>query len=64
MMTMLTSFATQILLAAEEGKEIEPGITSGPIVEFAWLIVIVPIVMTFVILFFGKRSPFKGWLKK
>ena len=62
-MTALTSFATQILLAAEEGKEkIEPGITDGPIVEFAWLIVIVPIVMTFVILFFGKQSPFKGWL--
>ncbi|MBW2470514.1 MAG: NADH-quinone oxidoreductase subunit L [Deltaproteobacteria bacterium] len=62
MMSMLSTFATQILLAAEEGKEIEPGITEGPIVEFAWLIVIVPIVMTFVILFFGKRSPFKGWL--
>ncbi len=61
-MSTFAALASQILLAAEEGKEIKPGITDGPIVEFAWLIVIVPIVTTFLILFFGKRSPFKGWL--
>ena len=61
-MPFLASIAQGLLLAAEEGEVIEPGITSGLIVELAWLIVIVPIVATFAVLFFGKRSPFKGWL--
>ena len=61
-MSAFATVASGLLLAAEEGKVAEPGITSGPIVELAWLIVVVPIVATFAILFFGKRSPFKGWL--
>ncbi len=48
--------------AAEDGHHaIEPGITSGALVEWAWLIVIVPLVAAFVIAFFGKKLPFKGW---
>jgi NADH-quinone oxidoreductase subunit L len=68
-MTMhaLTSFATSVILAAEEGaghggEAIEPGITGGALVEWAWLIMVVPVVMTFVIVLFGRKSPFKGWL--
>ncbi|MGI9584390.1 MAG: NADH-quinone oxidoreductase subunit L [Acidimicrobiia bacterium] len=68
-MNTLAFHATQLILAAEEGSHgeegahgIVPGITDGPLVEFAWLIVVVPIVMSFVILAFGKKSPFKGWL--
>ncbi|HSJ71224.1 MAG TPA: NADH-quinone oxidoreductase subunit L [Acidimicrobiia bacterium] len=62
MLHTLSSVVPNLILAAEEGAAIEPGITSGPLVEFAWLIMVVPILATFVILFFGKRSPFKGWL--
>ena len=62
-MNAFITVATQILLAAEEeGKEIVPGITEGPIVELAWLIFVVPLVASFLIVFFGKLSPFKGWL--
>ena len=63
MLHALATVVPQLLLAAEEeGKAIEPGITGGPIVEFAWLIVVVPILTTFLIVLFGKKSPFKGWL--
>jgi NADH-quinone oxidoreductase subunit L len=61
-MTTFLTFATEILLATEEGHSIEPGIIDGPLVEWAWLIVIVPIIASFLIVFFGKKSPFKGWL--
>ncbi|MGI9643050.1 MAG: NADH-quinone oxidoreductase subunit L [Acidimicrobiia bacterium] len=65
-MNAFMTFASQILLAAEDGdhggEELVPGITSGPIVEWAWLIVVVPLVAAFVIVLFGKKSPFKGWL--
>jgi NADH-quinone oxidoreductase subunit L len=70
-MTMhaITTFAAQIVLATEEGGHaaegghgIEPGITSGVIVEWAWLIVVVPLVTAFLITLFGRKSPFKGWL--
>ena len=59
-MTSLHLFATQLLLAAEEGapKELADG---GMLAEFAWLIPVVPLVLMFGILFFGKRLPFKGW---
>jgi NADH-quinone oxidoreductase subunit L len=69
-MNTLAFYATQLILATEEGSHtaeeashaIEPGIVDGPIVEYAWLIVVVPLVMSFLIAFFGKKSPFKGWL--
>jgi NADH-quinone oxidoreductase subunit L len=61
-MTSLHLFATQLFLAAEEGghsaKELADG---GVLAEFAWLIPVVPLVLMFGILFFGKRLPFKGW---
>jgi len=70
MMHRLLTIASQIILAAgeegeqaaEEGHEaFVPGITSGPLVEWAWLIVVVPIIATFVIVFWGKKMPLKGW---
>ncbi|MGI9665872.1 MAG: NADH-quinone oxidoreductase subunit L [Acidimicrobiia bacterium] len=65
-MSALSAFATSLIVAAEDGghsaEELVPGITSGPIVEYAWLIVVVPIVTSFLIAFFGKKSPFHGWL--
>jgi len=68
-MHLLATILPQIILATEEGSEavegaevLVPGITSGPLVEFAWLIVVVPIVTAFLIAFFGRRLPFKGWL--
>jgi len=68
MMSTLFTFATQIHLAAEEGghsdgaEELSGFIDSGPIVEWAWLIFVVPLVAAFLIVLFGKKSPFKGWL--
>jgi len=68
MMSTLFTFATQIHLAAEEGghsdgaEELTGFIDSGPIVEWAWLIFVVPLVAAFLIVLFGKKSPFKGWL--
>jgi NADH-quinone oxidoreductase subunit L len=64
------SFASQfVLAAAEEGEHaveggheaIVPGITSGPLVEWAWLIVVIPMLATFVIALWGKKLPLKGW---
>ena len=43
------------------GHAIEAGITSGPLVEYAWLIVVVPLVMPFLIMAFGTKLPKKGW---
>ena len=67
-MIKFATFAQQLILAtAESGADegghsaIEPGITDGPLVEWAWLIVVVPLVAAFLIAFFGKKLPFKGW---
>ncbi|MDX1690412.1 MAG: NADH-quinone oxidoreductase subunit L [Acidimicrobiia bacterium] len=59
-MTTLHLFASQLLLAAEEGKAVELS-DGGVLAEFAWLIPVVPLVLMFGIVFFGKRLPFKGW---
>lgn len=65
-MYTLATVASQLILAAEDHGEgahgAEPGITSGPLVEWAWLIVVVPLVTAFLITFFGTKSRFKGWL--
>lgn len=51
-----------LLAAGEEGGYgIVPGITSGPLVEWAWLLVVMPIIAAFVIVFWGKKLPYKGW---
>ncbi|GMQ94005.1 MAG: NADH-quinone oxidoreductase subunit L [Acidimicrobiia bacterium] len=69
-MYQFLALASQIVLAAgDEGEQVKeggseaivPGITSGVLVEWAWLIVVVPIVAAFVIAFWGKKMPFKGW---
>lgn len=65
----MTSLVHQLILATEEvapqGEEgahaIEPGIIDGPLVEWAWLIVVVPLVAAFAITLFGKKLPLKGW---
>jgi NADH-quinone oxidoreductase subunit L len=61
-MTVLSTLAAPLILATEELEVRIPEITSGALVEWAWLIVVVPLVTTFLIALFGKRSPFKGWL--
>jgi len=68
-MNLLATIIPQIILATEEGGHAEeaahaivPGITSGALVEWAWLIPVVPLVAAFLIVFFGRKSPFKGWL--
>ena len=52
--------AAPLILAGEsvtpELSYVEQSLASG-----AWLIPVVPIVMAFLIVFFGKRSPWKGW---
>jgi len=44
----------------EHAEEVHAG-DGGTLAEYAWLIPLVPMVMAFVILFFGKFSPWKGW---
>ena len=68
-MNFFATIIPQIILATEEGGHTEeaahaivPGITSGALVEWAWLIPVVPLVAAFLIVFVGKKSPFKGWL--
>ncbi len=67
-MHRLIAFTSKIVLAAGEEQAAEgaheaivPGITSGPLVEWAWLIVVLPVVAAFVITLWGKKMPFKGW---
>jgi NADH-quinone oxidoreductase subunit L len=65
----MTNLFNQLILATEEvvntseeaEHAVEVGIHSGPIVEWAWLIVVVPLVAAFLIMFFGKKMPWKGW---
>ena len=68
-MNQFIAFTSRVVLAAGEGEQavegghesIVPGITSGPLVEWAWLIVVLPMVAAFVITLWGKKMPFKGW---
>jgi NADH-quinone oxidoreductase subunit L len=55
----MTLLATTFLAYAEEGaKELSSG---GALAAFAWLIPVVPLVLMFAIVFFGKRLPRRGW---
>jgi NADH-quinone oxidoreductase subunit L len=54
-------FADLLVLAAEEGKKAVELSDGGVLADFVWLIPVVPMVMAFVIVFLGKRSPLKGW---
>ncbi len=67
-MYFLATVLPQLILATEEGAKgaevgdaVVPGIVSGPLVEWAWLIVVVPILAAFAIAFVGTRLPKKGW---
>ncbi|HSM01087.1 MAG TPA: NADH-quinone oxidoreductase subunit L [Acidimicrobiia bacterium] len=46
---------------AGEAHEVARLSDGGVLAEFAWLIPLVPLVLMFGIVFFGKRLPFKGW---
>ena len=58
---MNAPFADLLVLAAEEGKKAVELSDGGALADFVWLIPVVPMVMAFLIVFFGKRSPLKGW---
>ncbi len=59
-MTTFLARANELILATEASgaEEFSDG---GMLAEAAWLIPVVPLVLTFAIVFFGKRSPWKGW---
>jgi NADH-quinone oxidoreductase subunit L len=53
-----------VLAYAEEAAphlETDPGGFVGLMADWAWLIPVVPLVLMFLIVFFGKRLPLKGW---
>ncbi len=63
MTTLFATIATKaplILATAEEG-EAKAFSDGGILASGAWLIPVVPLVLAFLIVFFGKRSPLKGW---
>jgi len=62
-MNSLLAHAAPLLLAAEDGGEHAETVLAdgGVLASAAWLIPVVPMVMAFLIVFFGKRSPLKGW---
>ncbi|MDH3469932.1 MAG: NADH-quinone oxidoreductase subunit L [Acidimicrobiia bacterium] len=50
------------LFAAEEGEHAALTLSDGGVLaEWAWLIVVVPLVAAFAIIFFGKQMKNKGW---
>ena len=58
---MIAVLTPILAFLSEEGEHDVHAGDGGPLAEWAWLIVVVPLVMTFLIVFFGKRSPLKGW---
>jgi NADH-quinone oxidoreductase subunit L len=57
----LSTAALPLVLAAEEGGKSVELKDPGVLADFAWLIPVVPMVVAVLIVFFGKRSPLKGW---
>jgi NADH-quinone oxidoreductase subunit L len=58
----MTHLATTMYVYAEEGAEKIGALSDGGMLaEFAWLIPVVPLVLMFGIVFFGKRLPKQGW---
>ena len=57
----MVAAALPFLAFLQEHNDELPAGDGGALAEFAWLIPVVPMVMAFVILFFGKFSPWKGW---
>ncbi len=63
-MSSLLAFVTPLILATAEeegGHAVEHFSDGGILAQFAWLIPVVPMVAAFAIVFFGKKSPLKGW---
>ena len=58
MLTALVLKATPLVLTTAEPSAFSDG---GMLASGAWLIPVLPMVMAFLIVFFGKRSPWKGW---
>ena len=56
----MNAFFADLMVLAAEGKKVELS-DGGVLADFVWLIPVVPMVMAFLIVFFGKRSPLKGW---
>ncbi len=52
---------TAVLALAGEGHEAVHLSDGGVLAQWAWLIPVVPLVLMFAIVFFGKRLPAKGW---
>ncbi len=62
MNVLMAHLAPIVLATAEEGGEHAAEFSDGGwLAAGAWLIPVVPMVMAFMIVFFGKRSPLKGW---
>ena len=55
---LATKTASAVLAVEEHVGEFDDG---GALAQGAWLIPAVPMVVAFLIVFFGKRSPWKGW---
>jgi NADH-quinone oxidoreductase subunit L len=60
-MSSLLAFASPLILATAEGEHAVHTVDGGALAQWAWLIPVVPMVLTFAIVLFGKRSPWKGW---
>ena len=63
MNAILANASLLLAAAADEGGEhAETALSDGGwLASAAWLIPVVPMVVAFLIVFFGKRSPLKGW---
>ena len=63
MNAILANASLLLAAAADEGGEhAETALSDGGwLASTAWLIPLVPMVVAFLIVFFGKRSPLKGW---
>ena len=57
----MTYLATTVLAYAEEAGHAAEYSDGGLLAQGAWLVPVVPLVLMFGILFFGKRLPQKGW---
>ncbi len=55
----MTSLLAQAVIRAEEVAEAtgSPGLT-----KYAWLVALLPLLSAALIVFFGKRSPGRGWI--
>ncbi len=57
----MVMLATLFALGEQTGHEVAQLSDGGVLAQWAWLIPVVPLVLMFAIVFFGKRLPMKGW---